>query len=45
MTFISSFSFATPILFDERRRSYMLMLQQFELSEAQDALFLLWNGH
>jgi E3 ubiquitin-protein ligase HUWE1 len=27
------------MLFDERRRPYMLMLQQFELSKAQDALF------
>jgi E3 ubiquitin-protein ligase HUWE1 len=33
------FSFATPMLFDERRRPYMLMLQQFDISKAQDALF------
>ena len=37
--FFSQFSFATPMLFDERRHPYMLMLQQFELSKAQDALF------
>jgi hypothetical protein len=42
MIFISSFnsfSFATPMLFDERRRPYMLILEQTELSTAQYALF------
>ena len=37
--FVCTIGFATPMLFDERRRPYMLMLQQFELSKAQDALF------
>ncbi|CAF5227755.1 unnamed protein product, partial [Rotaria magnacalcarata] len=31
--------FTIPMLFDQRRRPYMLMLQQFELSKAQNALF------
>ncbi|CAF3945616.1 unnamed protein product, partial [Adineta steineri] len=37
--FICTIGFAIPMLFDERRRPYLLMLQQFELSKAQDALF------
>ena len=37
--FVCTNGFATPMLFDERRRPYMLMLQQFELSKAQEALF------
>ncbi|CAF4376819.1 unnamed protein product, partial [Didymodactylos carnosus] len=37
--FVCTIGFATPMLFDERRRPYMLMLQQFESSKAQDALF------
>ena len=43
--FVCTIGFATPMLFDERRRPYMLMLQQFELSKAQDAFFLHLNGH
>ena len=37
--FVCTIGFATPMLFDERRRPYMLMLQQFESLKAQDALF------
>ena len=37
--FVCTIGFATPMLFDERRRPYMLMLQQFESSKAQEALF------
>lgn len=37
--FVCTIGFATPMLFDERRRPYMLMLQQFEVSKAQEALF------
>ncbi|CAF4972068.1 unnamed protein product, partial [Rotaria sp. Silwood1] len=37
--FICTIGFAIPMLFDKHHRPYMLMLQQFELSNTQDALF------
>ncbi|CAF4216766.1 unnamed protein product, partial [Rotaria sp. Silwood2] len=37
--FICTIGFAIPMLFDKHHHPYMLMLQQFELSKTQDALF------
>ncbi|CAF1090808.1 unnamed protein product [Rotaria sp. Silwood1] len=36
---VYTIGFATPMLFDEHHRPFLLMLEQFQLSKVLDALF------